>query len=74
MSRTGSIILGLILGLVGLFMSVCGGQVLYGEIFEQGWGLWIYALPALALGIGLIVAAWRFISKGLRKSWQEPPA
>jgi hypothetical protein len=65
MNRTGNIVLGLILGLVGLFISVCGGQVMYGEIFVQRWGLWIYALPSLAIGILMIVLAVRYFRKAM---------
>jgi hypothetical protein len=68
MDRVQNIVLGLILGLAGLFMSVCGGGVMYGELFGAGWGLWIFALPALALGIWLIVIAWGFFSKGINKN------
>jgi hypothetical protein len=74
MNRIGNIVLGLILGLVGLFASVCAGQVMYGELFVQRWGLWIFALPFLAIGILMLVLASRCFRKAMTQGRHDPPA
>lgn len=59
----------LVLGLVGLGMSVCGGGftvlVLYdaltGRGMEAGWGVLLFSLPFLAMGVLTVVCAWRRI-------------
>jgi ABC-type dipeptide/oligopeptide/nickel transport system permease component len=64
------ILLCIILGLVGLFMSVCGGFFTFAGLASGsgGAGLTAMALPFLLLGIGCIWGAVVGIRNAMRRS------
>jgi hypothetical protein len=63
-------IAGLLLGLVGLFMSACGGVFLLADAR----GFWTVAAPCAALGIACTVAGGLMIrSQWKRRAGGQPP-
>jgi hypothetical protein len=66
MCRLVTILAALLLGLVGLFMSLCGGTVTVMSVSSAGnAGLLLVAVPSVALGVFLLVVTYR-IFRGLR--------
>jgi hypothetical protein len=66
MGRLVTILCALLLGLVGLFMSLCGGSFTVMSIFSDGnFALLLIAVPSAAAGVFLLVVTYR-IFRGLR--------
>ena len=66
MGRVVTILAALLLGLVGLFMSLCGGTVTVVSMLTAGdKALLLIALPSAALGVFLLVVTYR-IFRGMR--------
>jgi hypothetical protein len=62
------ILLCVLLGLAGLFMSACGGFFLFADLASGGgrMGFWVIALPSLLVGLGCLwgaIAGFRRASK-----------
>jgi hypothetical protein len=67
MGRVVTIVAALLLGLVGLFMSLCGGTVTVVSMLTPGdLALLLIAVPSAALGVFLLVVTYR-IFRGLRQ-------
>jgi hypothetical protein len=66
--KTLIIVLCILLGLAGLFMSACGGFFLVADLAAKGgsMGFWVIALPSLLVGLGCLwgaIAGFRRASK-----------
>ena len=66
MGRVVIVLAALLLGLVGLFMSLCGGTVTVMTMRSPGeMGMLLVAVPSVAVGIFLLVVTYR-IFRGMR--------
>ena len=66
MGRLVTILAALLLGLVGLFMSLCGGTFTVMSVSSAGnAGMLLVAVPSAAIGVFLLVVTYR-IFRGLR--------
>ncbi len=67
MGRLVTILVALLLGIVGLFMSLCGGSFTVISMVSAGnMGYLLIAVPSAALGVYLLVITYR-IFRGLRE-------
>jgi hypothetical protein len=71
MMRIVNIIVTLLAGLVGLFLSVCGGVTAISMGTRAG-GVILLALGCLAVGILILVAAGRALRRALRDDTPPP--
>jgi uncharacterized membrane protein YccC len=67
--RTMVIVVVLLIGLLGLFMSLCGGVFLFDALFHQGEGLMFWPIAAVCTGIG-VALVW-LCGKYLWRRWDE---
>jgi hypothetical protein len=69
--RIVNIIMTLLVGLVGLFMSVCGGVTAISMGTRAG-GIIILALGCLAVGVLILVAAAKALRRAMRDDTPPP--
>jgi hypothetical protein len=58
-----------LIGLLGLFMSLCGGTFLFGALFHQGEALMFWPIAAVCTGIG-VALVW-LCGRYLWRRWNE---
>lgn len=59
----------LLIGLLGLFMSLCGGTLLFGALFQHGEALMFWPFAAVCTGIGAAMV-W-LCGRYLWRKWNE---